>query len=105
MLLFWQSETRYTPGLTAPQNGCFFHQLDSFTLITRASNLHYADIVWYFNKKMIKNTKNIKCRIFDGRSTCILKEVTSDMAGEYVCKLTNTAGTASTKAKLHVHGN
>ena len=54
---------------------------------------------------MIKNTKNIKCRIFDGRSTCILKEVTSDMAGEYVCKLTNTAGTASTKAKLHVHGN
>ena len=69
------------------------------------SNLDSADVAWFYNKKLLKNTKTLKCRIYDNKTTCIIKEVTHDMAGEYVCKLTSSAGAAMTKAKLHVHGN
>lgn len=32
-------------------------------------------------------------------------DVDQDMAGEYICKATSTAGAHQTKAHLHVHGN
>merc|ERR1712035_29121 len=61
------------------------------------------DLSWYYNGKLLKSNPNVKIRITECISSCTLTEITSEMAGEYVCKATSPAGTVSTKAQLHVY--
>lgn len=80
-----------------------------FCLLTKTIKLethqyNHADLSWYYNGKLLKSNPNVKIRITECISSCTLTEITSEMAGEYVCKATSPAGTVSTKAQLHVYG-
>jgi len=62
------------------------------------------DVSWFYNGKLIKPHPNIKIRIKEGNSSCVISEVTQEMAGEYSCKATSSLGSTVTKANLQVSG-
>jgi len=61
------------------------------------------DVSWYYNGKLLKSNPNIKVRLTDCVSSCTLTEVTTEMAGEYVCKAISPSGSVATKAQLRVY--
>ncbi|KAJ8952457.1 hypothetical protein NQ314_007533 [Rhamnusium bicolor] len=60
------------------------------------------DIIWYHNDKIIRNTKRVKVRIEDNKTSVTISEVTDEDTGTYLCKAVSEIGVAVTKAKLYV---
>lgn len=64
--------------------------------------LLFLDIIWYHNDKIIRNTKKIKVRIEDNKTSVSISEVDTDDVGTYVCKAVSEIGVTVTKANLYV---
>ncbi|KAG5897350.1 hypothetical protein JTB14_030235 [Gonioctena quinquepunctata] len=60
------------------------------------------DIIWYHNEKIIRNTKRVKVRIEENKTSVTITEASDEDVGTYVCKAVSEIGAAVTKAKLYV---
>ncbi|XP_057667134.1 obscurin isoform X2 [Diorhabda carinulata] len=61
-------------------------------------------VKWYLDEVEIQETRTEFTRIeSDDGATLIIKEVTSELSGQYTCKLSNECGSTETSAKLTVN--
>ncbi|XP_023017381.2 obscurin isoform X4 [Leptinotarsa decemlineata] len=61
-------------------------------------------VKWYLDEVEIKETRTEFTRLeSDDGVSLIIKEVSSELSGQYTCKLSNECGTAETSAKLTVN--
>ncbi|KAG5881050.1 hypothetical protein JTB14_033964 [Gonioctena quinquepunctata] len=61
-------------------------------------------VKWYLDEMEIQETRTEFTRIeSDNGVSLIIKEVASELSGQYTCKLSNECGTAETSAKLTVN--
>ncbi|KAG8223453.1 hypothetical protein J437_LFUL001946, partial [Ladona fulva] len=79
-------------------------ELETVTFECQFSGNPTPDVVWYHENKVVKNTKNVKIRIKDKKTTLTIYEVTQEHEGAYVCKATNELGTIASKGNLYVTG-
>ncbi|KAJ8977044.1 hypothetical protein NQ317_000716 [Molorchus minor] len=61
-----------------------------------------CDVIWYHNDKIIRNSKRVKVRIEDNKTSVTVSEVCVDDVGTYVCKAVSEIGEVVTKGKLYV---
>lgn len=62
----------------------------------------YADIIWYHDGKILKQTSNVRIKIKEDKTSVTIKNAQLDDIGTYACKATSRIGVAETKAKLTV---
>lgn len=67
-----------------------------------SNKLLFLDIIWYHNDKIIRNTKRVKVRIEDNKTSVSISEVNTDDVGTYICKAVSDVGVTVTKATLYV---
>lgn len=61
-----------------------------------------SEILWYKDDKVIRTDETFVIENKDNRTTCTIKQATSETEGTYMCKAVSDIGMAITKAKLQV---
>lgn len=61
-----------------------------------------SQVTWLKNGEKLENRKNYRCVKRGNRCMLIINDATSEDAGVFTCSASNTAGTATTSARLYV---
>ncbi|XP_076471204.1 twitchin-like [Babylonia areolata] len=75
---------------------------ESLTLSCAFTGLPEPNIEWFFNGQMLSSDDIVSIKTRGSSSRLQISEVVVDDEGDYVCKASNTAGVASTKANVVV---
>lgn len=82
---------------------CSWAQLtELYYFIMKNANFIIVDTIWYHDDKIIKQTKNMRIKIKDDKTSIIIRSCELSDGGSYVCKAVSTIGEVETKAKLTV---
>ncbi|CAH1103156.1 unnamed protein product [Psylliodes chrysocephalus] len=94
--------TMYAPQFTKALADLIVNDGESLTLTTHVKGDPDPQIIWTKNGKTLSSSEVVDLKYKNGIARLHINEVYPEDEGEYICKATNSIGTADTKCKLTV---
>lgn len=92
----------YAPQFTKALADLIVNDGESLTLTTHVKGDPDPQIIWTKNGKTLSSSEVVDLKYKNGIARLHINEVYPEDEGEYICKATNSIGTADTKCKLTV---